>query len=359
MTASDRLFIFDLHNTLYDEVMEYGGAMQAALELVFKAAADQGIPLDEDLFCAQLSAAHARLGSDWDEEAWKEVEELKKLPNHREISNQAASTFLQTSELLTRQYAYAKTIQALRHASAMGAAVYIATEASLSALGNALRHLNLEGSVTGAYGWPSRKPPSPGQTPLHVFPTDPHDPSQCLEKPHPLILGTILLAEAKRRGMIPANVTSEDVFECARGIDIDLTPLRKKVPPGARQAEKALEALQTRLILREGPHKAALEALKSNTFYIGDSFFRDGFLARNADIPFIFAQYGKTVAEADCARHDRARDTMIRVTGWDKFLLQLTQEAGRLPELTGLITPFFTCEEGFQDFLEATGEHHE
>src|ERR1700733_6619841 len=110
MTEQKPIFIFDLHNTLYDEVIEFGGAIAAAIECFLRAAKNQPTPIDETLFCQQLSDAHARIGSDWDDDVWGDVAELKKLSDFAAIKKQAVALRRETSERLTKEKFFKATI---------------------------------------------------------------------------------------------------------------------------------------------------------------------------------------------------------------------------------------------------------
>ena len=112
-------------------------------------------------------------------------------------------------------------------------------------------------------------------------------------------------------------------------------------------AKSAQEALEVRLKFEDD----VLKEYAENTYYIGDSYFKDGFLAHNAGIKFIHAAYGKKVANQ--AEFEEAKKILYGVTGWEPYLLQLTQEAQKLPELTALIKPFYVCEDSFREFIES------
>lgn len=362
MAQAERIFILDLHNTLYDEVIEYGNSVAAAVAYFLQVAKQQGMAIDEALCCEQLSQAHAHLGSDWDDDVWGEAAELRKLDNFAAIRDMAVAIRRKTSEHFTRTKAYAGTLDALRKLKTAGHTVYVATEATGNAAADGIRWLGLDGVLDGVYAWPFTKPyEKPSITPVGAFPPNPHHTGFSLQKPHPLILGTIVLDHAKKHGAVPATATAEEVFDLTIDGTLDVGALKRGLhanPAGEKQkaqAAEALRAIQTTLAIKDGPYREALEAVRQRCYYVGDSFFKDGFVARNAGIPYVFAQYGKTVAEADKADHSRGKDWLFRVTGWDKYLIELTQEAGKLPELTEKIKPCFVCEKSFQEFVDFLG----
>jgi phosphoglycolate phosphatase-like HAD superfamily hydrolase len=359
------IFIFDLHNTLYDEIIEYGGAVAAAVKNFLRTAESQGCRIDEQVLCGELAGAHARIGSDWDDDVWYDIPSLKKLANRDAVIRQSIALRRNASEGLTRETAFSDTLAAIAELKKTDASVYVATEATQNAASDAIRWLGLDGVLDGAYAWPFRKTyRKPAKTPVRAFPSDPAQPALSLQKPHPLIIGAIMLDIAKADGRVPQQTTPQEAFDFRIDDKLDVSSLQKAIDanrPGRSdnqstqqiQANEILRAIQTRLVIRQGPYRDILNEIKSRCFYIGDSFFKDGFLARNAGVPFIFAQYGKSVAEQDKAAHMKGKEWLYRVTGWDKFIIQLTQEAGRLPELTDNIKPCFVCNQSFREFTDA------
>ena len=359
MTPQKPIFIFDLHNTLYDEVIEYGGAIAVAVEYFLSTTKGQSISIDEALLCEQLSDAHARIGSDWDDDVWQNVGELAKLNNYEATLKQGMVLRRKASEDLTKEKAFQSTLNAIAKLKQAGASVYVATEATENAASDGIIWLGLDGVLNGVYAWPFKKPyQKAAKTPIREFPPNPHEPTLSLQKPHPLIIGAIILDIAKEEGQVPSHIMCDDAFDFALDEELDVRTLKKAIEENKSgdeqkiQAKEVLRAIQTRLFIKKGPHQNALNAIKARCFYVGDSFFKDGFLARNADVPFIFAQYGKTVSDEDKEVHNKGKDWLYRVTGWDKFLIQLTQEAGKLPELSDKIKPYFVCEKSFQEFAD-------
>lgn len=349
----DRIFILDLHNTLYDEVIEYGTAIQAAVDYLAREAQRQGRPIDREAFYRQIAAGHARLESDWDDDVWSGMEVLKDLEERESHIRKAVALRLKESERLTREHAYRKTIDAIRDLKGSGARVCIATEATANAAANAVRWLDLDGVIDALYSWPYRKPYRPlDRTAQKNFPGNPERPDIHLQKPHPHILAEIILDAAKEDGKIDGNVQLEDV--AARAVDngMDLSTLTRVAPENDARIQEAVKALRTRITLRDTRWKPVLESYWSRTFYAGDSFFKDGFLALNAGIPFIHAAYGKKTK--DLAGFEKAKQILNKATGWEPLLMQLTQDASTLPVLTGRISPSFICRDSFHEFIHHT-----
>jgi FMN phosphatase YigB (HAD superfamily) len=340
MSLKDKIFIFDLHNTLYDEVMEYGGAMRAAIEYLV----DVGSFNRSDLM-QQIAAAHARLGSDWDERVWEEVEILKGLDSFH--LHKARSIRAEISEALTKKYAYQDVIKDVHLLKEEGARVFIATEASANAAADAIRWLDLDGVIDGVYSWPcAHAYKKLEKTQQHIFPPHPSHPDVKLQKPHPFIIAAILLDCMKADGEIGANIKLEDVFYILQDKELDLSELESAIPKESIQGKLAIEAMKSKLCIEEERIKNYL----SRTYYVGDSFFKDGYLARNAGVSFIHAAYGKIVKEHE--RFERAKEILYSVTGWEPFLLEFTQEAAKLPAISNKLKPQYVCIKNLRDMIE-------
>jgi phosphoglycolate phosphatase-like HAD superfamily hydrolase len=348
----DNILIFDLHNTLYDEVLEYGQSMAAMLQYFFSAASEQGVALDEDVFFAQLREAHARAGSDWDDDVWRDLDALKKLSNLDAIIGEAVSLRREKSKKFTKDLAYVETLDCLRELDEAGATLVLATEATANAAADAVQWLGLDGVIDAVYSWPYAKPYTKLERTKQCFtPAYERHSDLYLQKPHALILGMIVLDVAKERGDVPVSVSTSDVYDLVIDESIDISQLMAQIkePEQNPLIVETVKSLRKNLEIKDGPYKRILEELWSRTFFVGDSFFKDGFLARNAGLPFIYAKYGKKVDDQEW--FDVVRDVLYRVTGWDPFLLQLTHEASKLPALTAQIKPYFTCEDSLKDFI--------
>src|SRR4051812_19082871 len=113
MTHHGEIVIVDLHNTLYDEVLEYGQAIKAAADFVVLEAEKQGSKFSLKRVYAELAAAHARLKSDWDDDAWSLALSRFDLARSEEIASRATQIRRSRSEELTKRYAYTDSIRAL------------------------------------------------------------------------------------------------------------------------------------------------------------------------------------------------------------------------------------------------------
>ncbi len=355
MTAfKDHIFIFDLHNTLYDEVIEYGGAMDAAIDCFFEHAKQHNQSLIKDDLYKFIAKGHGALGSDWDEDVWNYVATECGINNYEAIKQKTIDVRRKTSERLTKKHAYTDTLKTIQTLKKDGAQIYLATEATANAAADGVRWLGLDGVFDGVYSWPFSKPyETLNHTKQLFFPSVSVEKNIFLQKPHPHILATIILDIAKGKKLIPEDIAISDVFDTVLDTRIDISILLSKIEatPNNEQAMETINAIKTRITLKDSAYKTDLKELWGKCYYVGDSFFKDGFLARNADLPFIHAAYGKEVSAENQAPYEKARDTLYRVTGWPTYLLKLTQEAGRLPELTDKITPHFTCHKSFSEFV--------
>jgi phosphoglycolate phosphatase-like HAD superfamily hydrolase len=309
------ILAFDLHNTIYDEVMEYGLAIDEAIEICCKAAR-----VDRETLYRELSAAHRKLGSDWDESVWQQLPCLKNISP--EVIAKAIKARQEKSRQLTVDSVYAGVIETLKRLKQDGVRLYMVTEAAADAAMRAVSWLGLDGVIDGVYSYPSREPPLalPG-TYHRIFPDGP-DKSH-LKKPNPLLLAAVALDDAKKTKNIPQPVELQDVF-------------------GLTRDEK--------LLLKEGPYKDTLQKTLDSMLFVGDSKFRDGFLARNAGVKFAFAAYGKKIKPGEEETFKKSRDILYAVTGWDKETLRLTQEAERSQAVLTL-QPDFIFEESLAEAL--------
>lgn len=340
MSLKDKIFIFDLHNTLYDEVMEYGGAMGAAIDYLVDVTS-----IDRSVLIRQIAAAHARLGSDWDERVWQE---LGLNDNHLQ---EVQGIRMQVSEKLTKKYAYHAVIEDMHTLKKEGARVFVATEASANAAADAIRWLDLDGVIDGVYSWPCAHAYTQlEKTRQYIFPPHPSNPDIKLQKPHPYIMAAIVLDCMKHDGVIAKNVRLEDVFSISEDTALDVSELEKAVPKESVQGKLAIEALKSRLHVKDTVKDTRIQEYMSRVYFTGDSFFKDGYLARNAGVPFIYAAYGKVVLDPE--GFARAKEILYSVTGWEPFLLQLTQEVSKLPTMSGQIEPAYSCKESLGDMLE-------
>jgi phosphoglycolate phosphatase-like HAD superfamily hydrolase len=342
------VLILDLHNTLYDEVMEYGGAIKAAISFLLEKAKEQGISIDRNEIMKELSSAHRKADSDWDDDCWKEVEELKKLENATSLIEDAIDLRIKTSKQLTQEYAYKDTIAVLRTFKENGAYIVVATEATADAAANAVRWLGLDGIIDIVYSWPYRKPYKKLEETLHrSFPFHPAKDELFLQKPHPYILGKILFDYAKQQNAIPQQLEFDEIYD--RSLE-EKNVERTCFQGNSVQVRLCAESIQTKLLLKNSPYKEDMQDIHKRAYYIGDSFFKDGFLAKNASIPFVYAEYGKKTMNPSL--HEEAKSILYAVTGWEPSVLQLTQEASMNPALTEKIKPYFTCKESLREFLD-------
>jgi len=344
----DSIFIFDLHNTLYDEVLEYGGAMASAISFIQAEAERQGIRIETSQLCSEISQAHTLLGSDWDDDVWQNLSCLQEISGRNEIIERAIKLRLQVSEALTKKYAYSETISMLHDLKRQGARLFIATEATENAAAHAAKWLELDGIIEATYSWPYQKAYTPlKKTRQKTFPFHPEDECFFLQKPHPFILAEIILDISKTNKEIAENVNLKDVFEIELDETIDISELLSKISDDNMQAIQTVNAIRSKLKLKDTAYKTILNTIRKRCFYVGDSFFKDGFLAHNANVPFIHASYGKKILNP--TEYEQAKEILYQVTGWESFLLQLTQEAGKLPHLANYIKPFFTCEQSLKN----------
>jgi phosphoglycolate phosphatase-like HAD superfamily hydrolase len=357
--SADTIYVFDLHNTLYDEVVEFGSSIAVALAVVLDAAKAQGVDCDLASLSAELATAHAAVGSDWDPDVWETLPTVRKLSDPKAVAEAAIEARQSKSELQTRLTAYGSTIEAIKMLRAQGVSLYLATEATANAAADAVRWLSLDGLFEAVYSWPYNKPFTElEQSQQRDFPENEED--AATQKPHAFILAQIVLDHAKQIGKIGRDTALEDVFATETDETIDVSVLDQDLPEGTDAAvfAQAISAIKSRLVVLDGPHSGVLKQLLGSLVYVGDSFFKDGILAYNAGVSFVHAAYGKVVAEEDAQFVEECKETLYSVTGWEPLLLQCTHEASKVPELSARVCPVFVCDESFAEFLKYSEEEH-
>lgn len=317
--APYRILIADLHNTLYDEVREFGLAIDAAFQVAREANPD----FDEAVTAQELAKAHAALGSDWDADAW-EAPSLKTLP----IGTIQAMLLARADAMRKMMEPYHGVVETLQRLSVQGIRIYIVTEGAADVASFAIRTLGLEGIVTALYAWPCWQPPLKLKgTSQRLFPE--RKGGGHLTKPHPYVLACALLDHAKASSSIPETASLEDAF------DLTIDPAR--IIPEIPEKETLAHDCALTLAIRDS-YRSVFEPLFAETLYLGDSLFKDGWMARNTGVAFAHAAYGKEKSK----EHDRCLQLLYAVTGWDHMLMRLTQEAAASPTVQAL-RPDITC----------------
>lgn len=337
------ILTIDLHNTIYDEALEYGVAMNDAITTYIAVAKDQGYELKPETVYRELSIAHRQVGSDWDPGIWEYLPSFLEMNLGKTEYTKAISKITHSrtekSRQLTLSTAYSGVRETIIKLKTRGVRIYIVTEAAADAAAQSIAWLKLEGKVDGIYAAPSRLAPAPlvGTFVKSV----PAAERGGLQKPHPLLLGTVAFEDAVRKGQIPSHVKTTDVFDIVQDEALLIPEL-----PATSPVQKDVTS---RLAIKDTVYAQILtESLKS-MLYVGDSKYRDGLLARNAGIAFAYAAYGKKGQESEATR--KSLKTMYAITGWNKEVLQLTQEAGRA-ESVNRLQPDFTFETSLSEAMD-------
>ena len=275
------IIVLDLHNTIYDEVMEYGLAIDEAIK---------NLPATREVMYRELSEAHAKLGSDWDDDVWHHMPSLKDVA--KEVIEKAIKLRHTKSKELVKAYDHA--VETLVELKNRGARIYIVTEAAADVGLQAIEWLGLAGIVSGVYTYPSRKPALQLKDTYH--------------KPFPQI------GDTHRRKPDP-----ELLWQVARD-------------------DAAAYSISYDEVLR-------------SMIYVGDSKFKDGMMAKAAGVKFAWAAYGKKIKPGTEADFARSKEILYAVTGWDKETLKLTQEASLKPEVNEL-QPDFILHDSLREVKE-------
>jgi len=337
------ILVLDLHNTLYDEALEYGVAINEAILALLDLAKTYGYKLTRETICKELSLAHRRLGSDWDEEAWRLLPSFIEMGLEGKDYTKAVGLLVERrqkkSKELTISTAYEGARETISKLKMRGVHVYVITEAAADAATQSISWLKLAGKVDGIYCYPSRtSPPPPVGTFIKHFP--PTAEGGHLKKPQPLLLAAVALDDAIRIGKIPSSVKTEDVFDIVHDKSFEIPEL-----PASSSVQNDASS---RLTLKKTPYAQILERSLQSILYVGDSKFRDGLLARNAGVAFGYAAYGKK--EHDSKATLKSLALMYAVTGWDKEVLKLTQEASR-SETVNRLKPDFMFEQSLSEAM--------
>ncbi len=331
MPAPFSTLVLDLHNTLYDEALEYGLSLDEAVTAWREIAKAHGHAVEAEVLYGELSAAHRKLGSDWDTDAWRMLPSLAKLNLPEDEFDNALrkgeALRKRKSRELVESNGYEGMRETLAALKAQGVPVYVVTEAAADAGMEILSWLKLGGIVDGFYSWPSRVPPQVIEGTYHKpFPAKTS--GGHLKKPHPLVLAAVVLDEAVRRKLISPEIQIKDVFEIAYEKGLSLAELPADAP--------AQQDIGTQLIIQPTPYATALKQIMDGMLYVGDSKFKDGLLARNAGVAFGWAAYGKKIKPGNEDLHRKSIAIMYAVTGWEPEELKLTQEAGKSATVAAL-----------------------
>ena len=251
----------------------------------------------------------------------------------------------------TRKTQYKQTIAAIRTLKDDGHSVYLATEGTKNAVSEALIWLGIDTLFDGTYCRPFEHDCAAIQT--RAFYPDPVLPDIALEKPNALIIGQIILDHAKQHHAIAPHTTWQDVFSLQPNNATD--DLAITIPDAQSQAHLASmqRAITSHLTLNKSDAAPILKTLLSKSWFIGDSFFKDGLMAANANVNFIHAAYGKKCQSGREGDFKVAKQTLMDVTGWDKSVMQMTQEAEKIPALESRINTAYVCENSLQDFIDS------
>jgi len=326
------ILALDFHNTIYDETLEYGLAIDAAVSACLVAVPS----VTREQIYAELAIANRELGSDWDDDAWEILPSLK--DQNKTLFEKATATRHAKSKELTLSGFYDGIDETLTALKLRGVRIYVVTEAAADAGMRAIEWLGLNGIVDGVYSYPSRKAPAVLKGTYHK-PFMPNTTGH-LRKPHPFLLAAVVLDEAIRRGEVPADTQISELFEIKQDEALLIAELPKEAP--------VQQDITARLVLKETSYSTALKRILGHILYVGDSKFRDGMLARNAGVAFGYAAYGKKGHDSEAVR--KSLDIMYATTGWDKEIMKLTQEAGR-SETVSRLQPDFTFENSLSEAL--------
>ena len=339
------ILALDLHNTLYDEALEYGLSVDEAISYWTELAGDKGVTLDRQTLYRELSLGHRKYGSDWDTGAWAEMPSLTALKlsadDFAKAVAQAESRRKEKSKSLAVPSLYPGILETLRELKSRRVRIFVVTEAAADAGMEMLDWLGLGGIVDGFYSYPSRRSPLSIPGMYHAsFPLRAN--GGHFKKPHPYLLAAVIRDELLRRERIAPDITLDELFEVAHN--------DARILPELPRDSLTQSDLAARLIVRHTPHRREIMELVNGMLYIGDSKFKDGCLAHNAGVAFGWAAYGKKIKPENQTLHAKSLEIMYAVTGWDPEVLKLTQDAGKSPVIAAL-QPEYTVKDSLSEIL--------
>jgi phosphoglycolate phosphatase-like HAD superfamily hydrolase len=342
--SDKKIILIDMHNTLVDEVKEYGPALDAAVDAFIAAARkNNSLPADfdaekfkNDQAYPELKAAHAALSDDWDNRAFdkEHAPALRALFADDAAYEAAKKDAIHARTEFSKNYisanAYPGAINFIKRARMDGHTVYVVTDGNAVAAEATLAWLGLDGEVDGVFCPPSDKAAYMGTPRLTQTPVVHFAPGQF--KPDASIVADILLYHAKNIGLVPTTLSRDEAFALEENTMLPA---------------EASSSLKNRLNIKSGAHEPTIQHLLQNTIGIGDDY-RDHILFQNAGVTSVAADYGKPAEDPETTR---GKAIMKAVSGWAPERLDLLGAVGGKPWLEKAVNPDYRCKESL---LEAS-----
>ncbi|MFC1659384.1 hypothetical protein ACFL0U_02360 [Pseudomonadota bacterium] len=347
-----KIIVFDLHNTLFDEVAEFGPSIFEAIYFFLQKAEEKGTVLKEETICEQLRFFHSSLSDpnsppdDWNGDVWNHLPCLKKVFGNEfvELTKEAERIRGEKSTKLVKKTAYYRVIQYIKELKTLGNKIYIVTEGTTRVVKEQLSALKIlsKDYLDGVITYPSVEGilfPKIDGVFYREFPKYKDD--MYCRKPSALLLAQIVILEITNR--MGKEITIDQVF------DITYDELREEKEEFSQRLQRDIG---TRVFIKnETLYTDLAQEIMKNMVMVGDSKFKDGFLAKNFGVQFIFAKYGKNVSEGK--EEVKKNISMLdNVSGWDPKELKLTHNAGKSEAVSSLKPNYVAnTQEKLVDFL--------
>ena len=307
MEAIDQLtapiVLLDLHNTLYNEILEFGSSLGAGMEAFLQAAGKNPDPAGSDYqeLLAKLPAAHKVYNDDWDNQIWSDLAKSDYGFNEQQAQViRAIATQGRAEKSQQMSIAYDGVKETLAYLEARGARIIVVTDGTAKDAVEKLNWLGVKDFVEAAYSWPSREKPDYAAPLSLPTPCDPWNPGVALQKPHPWFIGQPIFDLIKdwlpKDARDPRLYFKFEIHEEDAILEI------------ADQNSAVAIAAKTRLVIKDGPYQALIQQAFDNTVMVGDSLFKDIWMAKQAGVQPVFAAYGKVIT--DPAAHQKGNEML-------------------------------------------------
>lgn len=322
------ILLVDWHNTVVDELCEYGPAIEAALDTFWDLLPEDKRPAtDREMFKASLypeiQAAHRKLGDDWDNRVFDagNLPSLRALFSDDNRYNAARKMAIAARMAFSKQYiqnhAYPGAVEFLEQARREGHVVLIVTDATEHAIHPAVKWLGLDGVIDGVYCCASPNVAAiPEDLSLQYTPVRTFENRRV--KPDGWIVAQIATDIAKARGRIPMEASMYKLFSTDFMPDAAVEKLFKGKPDYA----------SARVEPEDTGYWPVLADILGEMMGIGDDF-RDLVMFANAGIKGAHADYSARIPNIPGGRFEidkrqKAGKAILKaVTGWDEARLNL------------------------------------
>jgi FMN phosphatase YigB (HAD superfamily) len=320
-----KIFIIDLHNTIIDELAEYGPAIKSGFKVFFdelKKTKKLDSTFTEEKFLKEkiypnLKKVHAKYEDDWNPRIYNKenISEIFNLFNDPESFESARKSAVAARNNFSKEYmskhSYDRAVETLIKLTNQGHKVFIVTDGTEHIAHPTLKWLGLDGKISGAYCCKSPDLLLPNDMRLEKTKVTPFENGAV--KPNAKIVAQVVLDVAKSEDLIPKSVSLSKVFKFEKNHNSGLFDSKK-------------EYIYAKLKLRNTRYSDVLKELLNNTIGVGDDY-RDFVLHRNSGIISLAVDYynkipGFSKQEYDTAQSE-GKEILKQVTGWNPERMNL------------------------------------